>query len=715
MRHCVLLLPVFLLSCSQQVVATSDPPPEAVILAPTSETIVDAPGITFIGQVDDNDPGDQLAVVWTSDLLEEPLWEGSPDASGRTEFTVNQLPIGTHVIELRVTDTANQQDTASITLEVTAAIDPPDVVINEPQPGDEYLAGVPVDFEGIVIASDGSPGFYDVEWVSDQEGPIYTGSTSVDGVTDFDTLLTAGTHLIQLRVFDGDVTLALESVTIEVSDLPPGQLDQDFDGFCPDGIDADGDGRCRGDEVTGPDTQDCNDAAAVVCPGCPEVCDGFEDNDCDGVLDPDDQDLDGDGWTPCAGDCNDAQPLSFPTNPEVCDGLDNDCSNGPDFDPAGEVDADGDNVRSCEDCNDNQPLTFPGNTEVCDGVDNDCNGVVDDSFDSDNDGWTVCEGDCNDNQPLSFPGNAEVCDDVDNDCDGSVDEGFDNDGDGWATCEGDCNDVNPAQNPGAAEVCDGGDNDCDGTVDEGFDNDGDGWTTCAGDCNDNQPAAYPGRPEICDNIDNDCDGSVDEGFDNDGDGWATCEGDCNDANSSVYPGAAEICDTVDNDCDGQVNETYAGPYEMWETGPSSPGYQMSGFGPQLVFGSGTCSIGGFLVLQPGNGNVNGTFHSPQDLYDIYEFDTGITTNAAAWFAFLASGQGLPPSCTSGQISWSSTVPISVTAQIDGTNYSGAGTNGAIGFNLGIFQLFDVDYKVTVQPIASWAGCSNSYTLNFVIP
>ena len=758
-RSLLLLTCLLSTGCAQQVVSSFDLPPQATILEPTHESVFDAPGISFAGSADDNDPLDTLSAVWTSDLQPDPLWVGNPDSSGYMEFTVSTLVEGTHVIELRVTDSEGQEDATTITITVTAAVDPPTVTINEPQASFQLFAGTPIDFQGVVIDSEGAPGVFNVEWASDLEGPLYTGVTTADGFTSFDTLLGGGTHLIQLRTFDDNGTTASDSVSIVVEDLEPGQLDQDGDGFCPDGIDADGDGFCVDDEVTGPDSQDCNDFAATVCPGCPEICDGYDDNNCDGVLDLEDQDNDGDGFTPCAGDCDDAAPWNFPGNPEICDGNDNDCSGLPDFDPAGEVDADGDNVRSCEDCDDNQPLNFPGNAEVCDGVDNDCNGVADDGYDSDSDGFTVCDGDCNDNQPLSFPGNAEVCDGIDNDCVGGIDNGFDQDGDGvttcagdcndnqalsfpgnaevcdgidndcqngvddgydndsdgWTTCAGDCNDVNPLVFPGQAELCDGFDNNCVGGVDEGFDTDGDGVTTCAGDCNDGNSAMYPGNVEICDNLDNDCDTQIDEGFDNDGDTWATCEGDCNDANPSVYPGAQEVCDYADNDCDGLTNEDQAGLYEMWETGPSSPGYQLSSLGPQLVFGTGGCSIGGFLVLQPGSASINGVFSSPGDLWDIYEFDTGLTSNLGAWLAFVASGNGLPASCTTGQISWSASAPIAVSAVIDGTPYSSSGTSGSISFNLSILQLFDVDYRITVQPLASWSNCNYTYTLNFLIP
>jgi len=47
-----------------------------------------------------------------------------------------------------------------------------------------------------------------------------------------------------------------------------------------------------------------------------------------------------------------------------------------------------------------------------------------------------------------------------------VDEGFDRDGDGFTICGGDCNDNNADINPDATEICDGVDNDCDGMIDE---------------------------------------------------------------------------------------------------------------------------------------------------------------------------------------------------------------------------------------------------------
>lgn len=66
--------------------------------------------------------------------------------------------------------------------------------------------------------------------------------------------------------------------------------------------------------------------------------------------------------------------------------------------------------------------------EICDGADNDGNGMVDEGYDRDADGFLACSvgtrpADCDDTDSLIHPGALEVCGDaVDNDCDDLTDE-----------------------------------------------------------------------------------------------------------------------------------------------------------------------------------------------------------------------------------------------------------------------------------------------------
>lgn len=80
----------------------------------------------------------------------------------------------------------------------------------------------------------------------------------------------------------------------------------------------------------------------------------------------------------------------------------------------------GDTVKY--DCNENDNKVFPGATEICDEVDNDCDGKVDDGFDADDDGVSVCANDCNDNDDKIYPGARELLDEKDNDCNEKADD-----------------------------------------------------------------------------------------------------------------------------------------------------------------------------------------------------------------------------------------------------------------------------------------------------
>ena len=267
--------------------------------------------------------------------------------------------------------------------------------------------------------------------------------------------------------------------------------------FPADGIfDWDGDGYGK---------SDCDDLDAAVHPGGDERCDDAKkDEDCDGLFDDDDLDVDnpatwhrdqdGDGY----GDPDNTEEHCKPSDGFVADGTD---------------------------CDDEDPGLNPGEAEACDDArqDEDCDGQADDDdddatgkttlyVDSDGDGYgedanpeawchppsdLVDDGtDCDDGDGDVHPRAKELCNGIDDDCDSGIDDADpegptdgdrwygDADGDGYGAgsaydaCEGDpgdvssggdCDDADESVNPGESEVCnDGIDQDCDYSGDDCF-------------------------------------------------------------------------------------------------------------------------------------------------------------------------------------------------------------------------------------------------------
>lgn len=363
-------LPIALLAagCTEQKVTVYNTPPGVSILSPTDGAVI-APGslIEFWGVVDDSqDAAEDLAISWASSV-DGQLGTDPADADGTTYLAVTELTAGTHAITLTAVDGDGESGLATITVEVEyggTSADGPTVIMTGPAEGSSFLSGEEISFVAAVTDPDQTCDTLDIAVVSDIDGTLWTGNPDAGcTVSAAYTGLSVGDHVVTITATDVDGHVGTDSAGLSVV----------------------ADGRPTA-TITSPTAgEEFSTSETVLLEGTvgdvetdTELLSVTWSSDRDGVL--------GSGAPDSSGYTAGGVVLSEGVHVLTLTVVDADAKEGTDsvavtVIDGNNVDDDGDGYTENEgDCADDDPRTNPGAAELCDTADNDCDGETNEDF-----------------------------------------------------------------------------------------------------------------------------------------------------------------------------------------------------------------------------------------------------------------------------------------------------------------------------------------------
>jgi large repetitive protein len=174
--------------------------------------------VTFTGTASDADvPATSLSATWTSDL-DGDLRSGAPETDGTLAFATRDLTLGTHRIQLQVTDEAGALCGESLFFTVGS---PPTLTLDTPADGDRVNEGEAVVFTGSVGDAEDRAEDLSLSWQSSLDGEFSTAGADTSGALSLSTSdLQPGEHALEIRVTDTDGLYAVDQRTLHVNAVP---------------------------------------------------------------------------------------------------------------------------------------------------------------------------------------------------------------------------------------------------------------------------------------------------------------------------------------------------------------------------------------------------------------------------------------------------------------------------------------------------------------
>ena len=194
--------------------------PTCMLTEPSDgSAVVVGSSVRFRGVVDDPDiPNDQLQIEWRSDK-DGVFGNSSASSDGSVTFSFDGLSTNEHVITMQVQDEVGATCTEQMVLTVG---NPPEVQIDAPLDGAVINLNDNVTLQGTVSDTEDALNQLSVEWTSNVDGTLYSGSASSQGSTQTTlNTLSAGQHLITLMVTDSSGLWTDTSIGLTVNTPPP--------------------------------------------------------------------------------------------------------------------------------------------------------------------------------------------------------------------------------------------------------------------------------------------------------------------------------------------------------------------------------------------------------------------------------------------------------------------------------------------------------------